>query len=942
MSTSTDPYGAYATSVSPTISPKEKKLNVDIASGEQGIVKSAADIENDRNRIALDREKFIADLAAKGLMLDDKGNIVPRPGGSAGITPRPAESEQRTKALAQVGAARALDTAITDLEAKFYAGPGRTHGVMGAKDFLPTASNKAFDKAAQANRGLVKAALNLTGGELNTPMEAEAALGPYIPSSSSYDQTNLDAIKRLREKRDQAWQLGIQTLGGIPDVNGNVTPLDPSTTPNALQVAPWTEREQARSQPTGGANAAPGYQYPPEASALNQAMAVTAPLIAADTNAANVSQPIPPEMQQEHSEWLAAHPRGSVTAEDYAAFRNALDAKYGFSGGAHSAEDPGIGDFVKGYNGKEGINVAVPPATKPDTRNEFERLGGSAMMSPVGTAATTALSGTGMNLLDVVAHDQMKGLRELNPNAALVGDMAGAVGATSLINKGGTKLAESLLSKYAPRLYNVATSGNRAAKLARSAATDVTQGGIYGGAVEGDTGTGAISGGAGNLFGAALGKVGGRFLQGLRRDPEALRLMQQYGVPDLTVGQQLGGFAKSAEDAATSIPVVGDVINARRGESLLNANDAAFNLVGGSPAGRGDIGLTELARRRAQAYKDALGGHSFDLDTPEFKKDMADALAARQGLTEEFQPKFDTAVTNSISGTPIGDAGVMTGEQYQQAQRKLSGYKGSAQKPGFEQDFRDALSGVGATLRNAVEQQAPEVIPELAAADKMYRGEKILEDAVRRARKDVTGLGTDVFTPGHLTDAVNASTKRYPGGVPLDDFASLAQSVLPSKMPDSGTARRAMLGAMALGGVGAITGGGATAVGGGDLADIVEGGGAGAGLPLATLALLAAGGSRGGQRAISKALFDRPEWLRTLGVLGEKYAPKAGTASIPLIMQGAKAEPGEGRYDAETDTVVLPDGTRIHLDGTPVTKKAKGGRVAAKSRAELVSRYAGE
>ena len=217
----------------------------------------------------------------------------------AGVTARPAESPERTKALAQIGAARELDKSITELERLFYAGPGRTRGVMGAKDFVPTAANKRFDKAAQANRGVIKKALALTGGELNTAAEAEAALGPYIPSSSSYDATNIDAFNRLREKRDEAWRLGIQTLGGVPDVNGVVTPI--GDVPDAVQIAPWFQREQQRPKSTEEAAAAPqgatpaqgANAYPPEASAFNQAMAVTTPLVAAGTDTTEVSKPIP-------------------------------------------------------------------------------------------------------------------------------------------------------------------------------------------------------------------------------------------------------------------------------------------------------------------------------------------------------------------------------------------------------------------------------------------------------------------------------------------------------------------------------------------------------------------------------------------------------------------------------------------------------------------------
>jgi hypothetical protein len=100
------------------------------------------------------------------------------------------------------------------------------------------------------------------------------------------------------------------------------------------------------------------------------------------------------------------------------------------------------------------------------------------------------------------------------------------------------------------------------------------------------------------------------------------------------------------------------------------------------------------------------------------------------------------------------------------------------------------LSGAQDALRSAVERQAPDVVPALREADTMYRGERILGEAVDRARKDPTGLGTDIFTPGMLQDAIYQSGRKFPGQVPLSDLGALAQTVIPSRLPDSGTARQ--------------------------------------------------------------------------------------------------------------------------------------------------------
>jgi hypothetical protein len=233
----------------------------------------------------------------------------------------------------------------------------------------------------------------------------------------------------------------------------------------------------------------------------------------------------------------------------------------------------------------------------------------------------------------------------------------------------------------------------------------------------------------------------------------------------------------------------------------------------------------------------------------------------------------------------------MSGPEYQQAQRKISGYKSETTRPGFEQDYRDALGGVSGALREMVERQDPTLVPLLREADTMYRGEKILEDAIGRAKMDPTGMGADVFTPGNLTQAVSASGRNYPGTPPLKELSRLAQNVIPSKMPDSGTARRAALTGLGLAGAGGVAGGGLgynqeTGLSAEDAAY-------GAATTLTLPALLSLIGSRGGQRGLSKFMFDRPDVGGKIADLGEKYLPQRVLAPglIPTLVPEAREEP---------------------------------------------------
>jgi len=104
--------------------------------------------------------------------------------------------------VAGVTGQRNLQRAIDDIKRQFAAGPGRTSGIAGLTDYLPTTENQQFDAAGNAVRGFVGPALGLSGGQLNTEKEAQRAVGPYIPQSSDRDDVIRDKIRRLQGLAD--------------------------------------------------------------------------------------------------------------------------------------------------------------------------------------------------------------------------------------------------------------------------------------------------------------------------------------------------------------------------------------------------------------------------------------------------------------------------------------------------------------------------------------------------------------------------------------------------------------------------------------------------------------------------------------------------------------------------------------------------------------------
>jgi hypothetical protein len=108
-------------------------------------------------------------------------------------------------------------------------------------------------------------------------------------------------------------------------------------------------------------------------------------------------------MQAEMQEWLAQHPRGTLGLREYLRCPSGARRQVRLRDAGLRRADPDVVKFLNAYNDpKRPVNTAIPPVTRKDTRNTAERIAGTAVMSPVGTAVATGVSGAGLNLLDAV------------------------------------------------------------------------------------------------------------------------------------------------------------------------------------------------------------------------------------------------------------------------------------------------------------------------------------------------------------------------------------------------------------------------------------------------------------------------------------------------------------------------------------------------------------
>ena len=153
----------------------------------------------------------------------------------------------------------------------------------------------------------------------------------------------------------------------------------------------------------------------------------------------------------------------------------------------------------------KGQSVTFNPA-QTGQRSPVAQAAGEFLMTPAGTALTGAANAASVGLLSQFAGDQVQGLEALNPNAALVGELAGSIAGTAGLAKGGA----AALRMAAPGIAERVAGGGLAGAIGREALTEGAYGGLYAANTGQDIGTGLALGAAGSLGGRALGAAARR------------------------------------------------------------------------------------------------------------------------------------------------------------------------------------------------------------------------------------------------------------------------------------------------------------------------------------------------------------------------------------------------------------------------------------------------
>lgn len=318
-----------------------------------------------------------------------------------------------------------------------------------------------------------------------------------------------------------------------------------------------------------------------------------------------------------------------------------------------------------------------------------------------------------------------------------------------------------------------------------------------------------IEAGLGTTVGAGVGVAGnaisnaiaGKFVR-----PVVKKLMGE-GI-ELTPGQMAGGVARSIEDKAMSIPVVGDAIRLARQRGYETFNRAAWNRAL-DPIHEKMPASVKMGREAAQYVSDRLDAaygrilpnlriNSLQNDTQfvsDFSRIIQDARAslpdaefahfeklARAQLEQKLGPSGTTADGELINGIDS-----MLGKE-------ARGYRGDDSHD--KRKLGEAIGDLQGAFRQMLERQNPTYRDALREVRHAYAN---YVRVGRAAASTGTATHEGIFSPAQLNQAVRAednSTRKLGymrGRALLQDLSDAAQGVLPSKYPDSGTTGRLLL-----------------------------------------------------------------------------------------------------------------------------------------------------
>lgn len=543
---------------------------------------------------------------------------------------------------------------------------------------------------------------------------------------------------------------------------------------------------------------------------------------------------------------------------------------------------PGMGDQATGIEDAiaytrqrpdDPVMIDLEKVWKP--AGGFSRAMGDIGMSPLGSAVIGAADTVTFGALDNMTNNPamtravMGGLSEENPNSYFLGQVGGAlvpgIGIESALGRVG--LGALGRARGGDILYGAAYGAGSADDPAQSRVSNALLGGS----------AGFLGGAAGRRAAQGVGRLTAGVTDG------AQVLLDRAGV-SMTPGQILGGAAGRIEDRLAGLPFVGDAIGSARRQGLDDFNRAAFDdalaPINAQTGGRiAEAGAEAAHDATSHAYRAALDGVEVVADE-QFGDQLLDAVNYLRNVPRVGGEVADS-VGEIVNPTYFTPADTLTGTNMQPMVQELRGLRGGYATDPLGNRVGEGVRSVEDAILGMFERQAPDVLPAYRAADEAYRNTSVIDDALLAAMNSNSG----VFTPAQLGNAAKANAKKFggrraaaEGNRPFYELQRAGQQVLPSQVPDSGTAGRIALPLL----LGGAAGGGSYAMQDGEAS---ERAGSALGTSAVIAALAAAPYSRPARDAVQRALLaERPETVRRIGETIYDWSPQIGWVARPAAV----------------------------------------------------------
>lgn len=320
---------------------------------------------------------------------------------------------------------------------------------------------------------------------------------------------------------------------------------------------------------------------------------------------------------------------------------------------------------------------------------------------------------------------------------------------------------------------------------------------------------------AGAIVGGAAPDIARKLVTPIPVSPERQRLLDvldQEGVTSITAGQKTGNKAlQYAESILGDAPLSGQQTSRIQQEGQRQFTEAAMRRAGAGPNAAPEV-LADNSQRLGRNFEDIAARNAVTGDS-QFVTDFGNTLREYDKVLPSAQKKIVGDLATDIANRFTGPGGTMAGVDYQAARSRLSRMANNARAN--DPDFADALRGLRNSLDSAFKRSVtPEDSALLDVTRRQYGAQKILEKAASRAG-EATAEGQIV--PANLRNLVAVENRgAYARGQgEFSDLARAGAGVM-APLPNSGTAQRNLVTALATGGggaVGALSGGLGTAAG---------------------------------------------------------------------------------------------------------------------------------